>query len=470
MTRRDAAIVTVVRAGTLMTVLLSASVVAAQEQTPDLRAIAAALAAERDRINDLKAELERRSAVLSELTQRLGNLLPPAAPPAVPAPANVEERPAPVAAPPPPPPPRFDFYGEAKVRYETLQQHFADCVGCPNRQRGRLRLRFGAEGRLAPDFRAVFGFGVGEVNDPNTVYVNLGNNWSRKVATWDRGFVEYHPAKAKWLDLTAGKFPYTWLRSSMTFDVDFYPEGASERASVDLAHAGVLRNIGVQGFQLIVNEQPIDRHMTILGEQVTAKFQPTRRVSTLLAVTGVSIRRPEFMVRALLDGSDVGVRNTNAVVVRDGAVYAASGFRYVNAIVENTLRTGWEAWPATVALEYQRNLRAVSDRNTAFSFRFDAGRAQRRGDWDFGWHVFRVEQDAILAGLGESDWRAPSNVLQQRYAVNRMMHPNVQLSFTLYRGRTLDRRLPGALFPAGLPPALRDPWTNRVYLDVTYRY
>jgi hypothetical protein len=110
------------------------------------------------------------------------------------------------------------------------------------------------------------------------------------------------------------------------------------------------------------------------------------------------------------------------------------------------------------------------DRDTGFSLRLDAGRAPRRGGWNFGWHLFRVEQDALLAGLGESDWRAPSNVLQHRFAVDRMVHPNVQLSFTLYRGRTLDPTLPGAVLAPGLPPGLRDPWVNRIYLDVTYRY
>ena len=84
--------------------------------------------------------------------------------------------------------------------------------------------------------------------------------------------------------------------------------------------------------------------------------------------------------------------------------------------------------------------------------------------------MFRVEQDAILSALGESDWRAPSNVLQQRFAVDRMVHPNVQLSFTLYRGRTLDRNLQNALVAPNLPSAMGDPWTNRVYLDVTYKY
>ena len=430
----------------------------------NLHEVALALAAERARIADLQAELERRSAALADLAQRLEALAPAATP------AEAHTEPPAEKAAQAIHPPRFDFYGESKVRYETLQQDYPGCEGCPNRQRGRLRLRFGAEGRLAPDFRAVVGFSVGELNDPNTVYANLGNNFSRKVASWDRGFVEYHPVKAPWVDLTAGKFPYTWLRSSMTFDVDFYPEGLSERFAFNVSRAGWLKNLGAQGFQLIVNEQPIDQHMTVLGGQFTARFQPTPRFSTNVVVTGVDIRNPEFLLRALLDGSDVGVRNTNAVVFQDGRAYLASGFRYANVIVENALQTRWEALPVTIGLEYQRNLEAVSNRETGLSFRLDAGRAQRRGDWEFGWHVFRVEQDAILAGLGESDWRAPSNVFQHRFAANRMVHPNVQLSFTLYSGHTLDRALPGAITPPNLPTTLNDPWTNRLYLDVTYRY
>ena len=166
----------------------------------------------------------------------------------------------------------------------------------------------------------------------------------------------------------------------------------------------------------------------------------------------------------------VGVRNTNATIVRNGLAHPTSGFRYANVIVENTVQTSWESLPMVIGVEYQRNLRAASGRDTGVSFRLDAGRSQRRGDWELGWHVFRVEQDAILAALGESDWRAPSNVLQHRFAVNRMVHPNVQLSFTLYSGRTLDRALTGAVLAPNLPPTFGDPWTNRLYLHVTYRY
>ena len=453
--------------GLLGATVLTAPTVAAQEQTIDVREIASAVAAEQARITELKAELERRSEVLADLARRLSTVNATAVVASTPqaSPIQTEDKPAPAEA-----IPRFQFYGDTKLRYETLNQSFPGCTGCPNRDRGRLRLRFGLEGRLAPNFTTVMGLAVGDLNDPNTVYVNLGNNFSRKVASWDRAYVQYHPTKARWMNLTAGKFPYPWLRSSMTFDVDLYPEGLSERFSFGVDGAGPLKNVGLQGFELIVNEQPLDQHMTVVGGQATAMLQLIPRVSTTIAATGVGIQHPEFMLRALLDGSDVGVRNTNAIVIKNGLPYYASGFRYVNAIAESAIRTAWDRLPVTVGLEYQHNLHAVSDRDTALSLRLDAGRAQRRGDWDFGWHVFRVEQDAILAGLGESDWRAPSNVLQHRYAVDWMARDRVQLSFTLYRGRTLEATLPAALVAPGLPAGLRDPWVNRMYLDITYRY
>jgi hypothetical protein len=157
-------------------------------------------------------------------------------------------------------------------------------------------------------------------------------------------------------------------------------------------------------------------------------------------------------------------------VLRNGQAFYASGFRYANVIVENAVRTPSPKWPLIVALEYQRNLEAASTRDSARSFRVDVGRAQLRGDWFLSWHIFRVEQDAILAAFGESDWRAPSNVLQQRFEANRIMNRNIQLGVTLYRGRTLDTTLPGALLAPNLAPSAADPWTNRFYFDVTYRY
>jgi hypothetical protein len=51
-----------------------------------------------------------------------------------------------------------------------------------------------------------------------------------------------------------------------------------------------------------------------------------------------------------------------------------------------------------------------------------------------------------------------------------MVNRNVQLGITLYRGRTLDGTLPGALLAPNLTPSLSDRWMNRFYFDLTYRY
>jgi hypothetical protein len=188
-----------IASGTVGILLISSSAVA-QDQSVEVRAIALALSDERARVAELKAELERRSSVLADLSSRLESLAPAGVPTTqMVTPVEQATKPAldtPIA--PTVAVPRFDFCGDTKVRYETLTQDYAGCVGCPDRKRGRLRPRFGVEGRLAPDFKAVMGFSVGEINDPNSVYVNLGNKFSRKVATWDRGYVEYHPVKAPW--------------------------------------------------------------------------------------------------------------------------------------------------------------------------------------------------------------------------------------------------------------------------------
>jgi hypothetical protein len=51
-----------------------------------------------------------------------------------------------------------------------------------------------------------------------------------------------------------------------------------------------------------------------------------------------------------------------------------------------------------------------------------------------------------------------------------MMSDNVQLGFTLYRGRTLDPTLRGALTAPGFAFGVQEPWVNRAYFDITYRY
>src|SRR5262249_6727774 len=157
-----------VKKTTLLPVLflsLSATLFA-QTDDSDIHILTAIIDAERHHIAELQQELERSNAALVEVSKRLDALSN----------ARTQEK----AAPPPVPtestPPRFDFYGEGVMRLDTLRQSYTDCLSCPTRTRGRFRVRLGTEKQLAPGLRAVAGFAVGDLNDPNTSYQSLGGN------------------------------------------------------------------------------------------------------------------------------------------------------------------------------------------------------------------------------------------------------------------------------------------------------
>jgi len=94
----------------------------------------------------------------------------------------------------------------------------------------------------------------------------------------------------------------------------------------------------------------------LIGGQGIGVLRFSDRATTRVIATGIGIRRPEHVLRSQLDGSNVGVRNTNAITFDGGRAFYASNFRYANVIVENAMRTRWESLPVTISLEYQRNL------------------------------------------------------------------------------------------------------------------
>jgi len=148
---------------------------------------------------------------------------------------------------------RFRFNGDVRVRGESFFQNYSACKNCLDRNRARIRVRFGFDGKLNEDFIAGVAVATGSLGDPTTTNETLTNFFDRKTFQLDRGYITYNPVGHKWLSLTGGKFPYTWQRTSVTFDPDLNPEGFSEKLSWDLK-TSVLKNLSVQGMQLLWSE------------------------------------------------------------------------------------------------------------------------------------------------------------------------------------------------------------------------
>jgi hypothetical protein len=144
---------------------------------------------------------------------------------------------------------RFRWAGDMRVRGESFFQK-----GVADRNRARIRVRFGFDGKLNEDFFGGIALATGSFGDPTTTNESLTNNFDRKTIGLDRGYITYNPVAHKWLFLTGGKFPYTWQRTSTTFDSDLNPEGFTERISYDLHHVPFVQNLSLQGIQLLYNE------------------------------------------------------------------------------------------------------------------------------------------------------------------------------------------------------------------------
>jgi len=316
---------------------------------------------------------------------------------------------------------RFRWTGDVRVRGENFFQKYGGCPNCADRNRTRVRVRFGFEGKLNDDFTAGVALATGSLSDPSTSNETLTNFFARKTIALDRGFVTYNPVAHKWLSLTAGKFAYTWQRTSVTFDPDINPEGFVEKFSKDFSSAPVVKNVNVQFMQLLYNEVNgtgglFHGHDSFaVGGQVGGRLQPFKFWTLTPSFTILNFRYQDallnasaFQTGATTTGFSVTIPpNTTPTTVTNIPIYAEgpgcstpkssglnnvplpastfsacaygpngmtnstyvdssnvlhflSKFLYADLILNNQFKTRWARLPVNLLLEYENNLNASS--------------------------------------------------------------------------------------------------------------
>jgi flagellar motor protein MotB len=482
---------------------------------------------------------------------------------------------------------RFRWTGDVRVRGESYFQGYSGCTICNDRNRARVRVRFGFEGKLNEDFNAGVALATGSLGDPTTTNETLTNMFDRKTIALDRGYITYNPVAHRWLSLTGGKFAYTWQRTSLTFDPDINPEGFVAKFSKDFETVPIVKNLNIQFLQLLYNEVTGTSKTNLgvggnghdsfaTGGQFGGRLQPLSFWTLTPSFTILNFRNPDaalnasaFAVQAT-NGFGIGtvkisgttytipvtvtapgegpgcakiaggpsapqpaVASSSAFVI-GGCPFAAngmtnstfidqfgnahflSGFLYADVIVNNQFKTPIKKLPINLLLEYENNLNAsdhpydftmtgkaplqngqpdpqaavaknVGKQSHAYLADFSVGQQKNRNDFQVGYAFEREEQDAIIASWGESDQRAPTNILQHRiYALWRMA-PNTTASFTWWHGRTLNPFLQNAVLAPGMtvltpgskvePGVLvpgdanqHEPWLNRLQIDLIYTF
>ena len=124
---------------------------------------------------------------------------------------------------------RFRFSGDVRVRGEGFYQ---DAPGFQDRNRGRIRVRFGVEGKMGDDFVGGFYIASGALGDPTSTNTTLTNFFEKKTIGIDRGYITYNPRAFKPLSITGGKFAYTWLSDAGNLRLRSQPGRLQRKAFV----------------------------------------------------------------------------------------------------------------------------------------------------------------------------------------------------------------------------------------------
>ncbi len=391
----------------------------------------------------------------------------------------------------------FRLSGDIRIRGEAFKQD-----DTADRNRARVRVRFGIDGQLNQDFVGGFAIATGSQSDPTTTNESLSNFFERKTIALDRGYITYNPTSFKPLSVTAGKWAYQWQRTSVTGDPDINPEGFDEKLSFDL-HSPVVKNFTVQAIQLLYNEVSAGTDSYALGGQVSSKLQfgpwtttPSFLIlnwnnpNTLLNVSssqltaeGPGCVTPTGTPTGTCGFGANGVTNATTTIGGKAAFY--SGFEYADFILNNQIKTGNSRLPFNLLAEYEHNLKAadhplsstgtvltnLGSQANEYGVDVSFGQTKNKNDVQFGYGWYRQEQDSVLSAFAESDQRAPTNILQNRIYALWKLRANTVGSFTWWHGRTLNTNLENAKrASSAVPVGAEEPYLNRLQFDLIYSF
>jgi hypothetical protein len=404
---------------------------------------------------------------------------------------------------------RFRFNGDIRIRGESIFQD-----GVADRNRARVRVRFGLEGKLNDDFVGGFALATGTLGDPTTTNETFTNFFDRKTIALDKGYVVYQPQAHKWLQATAGKFAYTWNRTAVTGDPDINPEGFSQKLSWDF-DAPVVKNFTLNAMQLLFNEVTGGTDSYAIGGQIATKLKIGALTSTpsFLALKWNSpdpiLNASAFAVGATtttgglpVPGEGPGCAKgaglstvppcafsangmTNATYTdASGKAHFYSQFLYADLILNNQIKTGIDRLPVNLILEYENNLNAedhplnakgavignLGKQGHVYMGDLSVGQNKNKNDVQVGYLWLRQEQDAVIASFSESDQRAPTNILQNKIYATWKVRPGTTFGYTYWIGRTLNSALQHATLPAGFAPGGVEPWVRRMQFDLMYTF
>jgi hypothetical protein len=344
---------------------------------------------------------------------------------------------------------KIKFRGDLRFRDENFDMERAvsgEAVDAADRNRARIRARFGADIAVTDTVKATVALATG-ADDPRSSNQTLTGEATRKEFRLDLAYVDWRFMNGGNLVLGKQKYPFWRPTQSLFYDGDFNPEGAAATFDRGMLFGNAYAWWLEERFNADPNGQNADT--LLYGAQLGLKFPlfggETRVAAHYYDLGGGQFSNPFYANSS--NGNTTILEGTTPVLAFDYDVVELSG--EINATVFNL--------PLAVFAQYAEN-QDPDDLNTAYAVGAMLGKASNPRTWEFGAMYESMEKDALFAQMIDSDFGdgrtdAEGWVLKAGYAPVR----NVTLNGT-YFINTLNKDVGTELD------------YNRLQLDVNYKF
>ena len=292
--------------------------------------------------------------------------------------------------------------GDLRLRHESIARRSA---GRPSRQRQRFRLRLAGEIGL-PEYLSVglrLASGAGEQVSSNQSFDNLG---SQKGIFIDRAYLQWKPALAQdgALRVSAGKIAYPLWRpysADAVWDADVSPEGFSQSGEWLFPSLGGL--FFANALQMRTDEDSGSRaDQWLLAQQVGAEWKlplGTRLRAAAAFHHWINERAGTFGQVALNQGNR---RDGAGALLREFDVLELTG-QYSLWLSRIPLRVQG-TWIKNTAGKGNFAVGPGGAQDSGFQTGAILGEVKDRRSWELAYFYKRVETDATVADVADSDF------------------------------------------------------------------
>lgn len=360
--------------------------------------------------------------------------------------------------------------GDLRLRHDSTMRRTAPNV---QRDRQRLRLRYGMDATLLNDMTAGFALasGTGEQVSTNQSMDNLGGQKSIWI---DKVYLKWAPKLSDdgKLSVSAGRIAnplWQTYSSDIVWDSDFNPEGLGQSVEWYLPSLGGI--YFANALQMAADEDSDSRaDQYMLGGQLGAEYRLP--AGSRLRFAGALY---EWTNSRINDFSPAAAQNGNRRL----------GNRVLNdfKVAELTAQlSGW-AGPVPVKLQgtFIRNLAAIQEeqagrgeqgRNQAgYQVGAIVGEAADPKSWEAGYFYKWSESDATVADVADSDFgnggtNRKGHIFWTAYSPNDWS----QLKFKFFYTTLIANGLPPGSVTAAANPANKGDDINRILLDYVVKF